>query len=657
MVRNNTNNMRQAILKRYYLIPLLFFCGMAWPLLLPAQSYTTYKTAEKKPLKLYNRAKTAEKSGDIEKAKEFYLEASQRDASFIDAFIKLGDLYIDQNNYPAAIQAYEAAYALDSNYLDRLPYALGYMYYELDYYSRAVPYLQRAMAFAKTESRKSATEDLLARSRFAVEAIKHPVPFNPQKLPSSINSPASEYLPSFTADGKQLVYTVRRRGQEDLFFSEKRNGNWQPGQPIIGVNSNGNEGAQTMTTDGRMLVFTACDRRDGLGSCDLYVSYKQDDYWSRPMNMGQQINSGAWDAQPALSANGRYLFFASTRNSQNKSDLFVSYNLGNGRWSEPQNLGEVVNTKGDEKGPFFHPDGRTLYFVSNGHLGLGRSDLFKTTLLGDGKWSKPMNLGYPINTNGEESTLIVSLDGQTGYFASNRENPKAPFTDIYRFELYKAARPEPVTYLEATVVDARTQEPLIARVELYNPDNEAVFYTEKTDREGQILTSLAAGNRYGLSVEKENYLFYSENFDLMQAASLDKPFQLHIALQPIQPVALNEEGDEPKPVVLRNIFFATGSAELLPSSTKELNKLYQLLAENPNMKIRIDGHTDNIGQEEDNQILSQNRAKAVYTFLVDQGIAADRLSYKGFGESQPIDTNDTAQGRQNNRRTEFLVVE
>lgn len=649
--------MRRALLPVPLLIMLFSLFGRPLSLVAQDLSYTTYKTAQKKPLKFFNRAKAAEKNGDLEKAKEYYREASQQDSRFIDAYIKLGDLYIDQNNYPAAIQAYESAYQLDSNYLDRLPYALGYMYYELDYFDKAVPYLARARAFAKTESRKAATEDLLARAQFAVAAVRNPVPFNPQKLPPSINSPDSEYLPSFTANGQQLVYTVRRRGQEDLYFSEKENGQWQAGQSIIGVNSNGNEGAQTMTTDGRMLVFTACDRREGLGSCDLYVSYKQDDYWGRPINMGRQINSGAWDAQPALSANGRFLFFASTRNGKNKSDLFVAYHLGSGRWSEPQNLGDVINTPGDEKGPFFHPDGRTLYFVSDGHLGLGRSDLFKTTLLGDGEWSKPMNLGYPINTNGEESTLIVSLDGKTGYFASNRENPKVPYTDIYSFELYEAARPLPVTYLEATVVDAQTREPLIAKVELYNPDNEAVLYTERTDREGQILTSLAAGNRYGLSVEKENYLFHSENFDLLEAASIDSPFKLYIELQPIQPLALSEEGEAPKPVVLRNIFFATGSAELLSSSTKELNKLYQLLADNPDVKIRIDGHTDNVGQEADNQLLSENRAKAVYDFLVEKGIQASRLSYKGFGEAQPIDTNETAEGRQHNRRTEFLVVE
>lgn len=649
--------MRRALLPVSLFIFLFSLFGRPLSLVAQERSYTTYRTAEKNPLKYYNRAKAAEKSGEIEKAKVYYREASQQDPSFIDAYIKLGDLYIDQNNYPAAIQVYESAYQLDSNYLDRLPYALGYMYYELDYFDKAVPYLERAQAFAKTESRKAATEDLLARAQFAVKAVKNPVPFNPQKLPPTINSSDSEYLPSFTANGQQLVYTIRRRGQEDLYFSEKENGQWQAGQSIIGVNSNGNEGAQTMTTDGRMLVFTACDRRDGLGSCDLYVSYKQDDYWGRPINLGRQINSAAWDAQPALSANGRYLFFASTRNGKNKSDLFVSYNLGSGRWSEPQNLGKVVNTPGDEKGPFFHPDGRTLYFVSDGHLGLGRSDLFKTTLLGDGKWSQPMNLGYPINTNGEESTLIVSLDGKTGYFASNRENPKVPYTDIYSFELYEQARPQPVTYLEATVVDAQTKEPLIAKVELYNPDNEAVLYTERTDREGQILTSLATGNRYGLSVEKENYLFHSENFDLLEAASLDSPFKLYIELQAIQPLALNEEGEAPKPVILRNIFFATGSAELLSSSTKELNKLYQLLADNPYMKIRIDGHTDNVGQETDNQLLSENRAKAVYNFLVKKGIQTTRLSYKGFGEAQPIDTNETAEGRQNNRRTEFLVVE
>jgi outer membrane protein OmpA-like peptidoglycan-associated protein len=634
----------------------------SWSVQLTAQTYTTYKTAVKKPLKFYTKAKTAEENGDRELAKEYYLEASKQDPTFIDAYIKLGDLFVDQSNFPAAIKYYESAYALDSNYLNRLHYALGYMYYELDHFERSVPFLKRALTASKNKERKGIIKDLLARAQYAVEAIKHPVPFKPIKLPPTINSSASEYLPSFTANGEQLVYTVRRPikeaprvSQEDLFFSEKVNGQWQAGRPIIGINTPfNNEGAQTMTTDGRILVFTGCDDR---GQCDLFISYKQEDYWGAPINMGRHINSNGWDAQPALSANGKYLFFASTRNSKNGSDIYVSFNRGNGQWSAPQNLGPTINTPGDDKGPFFHPDGRTLYFVSDGHLGLGRTDLFKSTLLGDGKWAPPMNLGYPINTNGEESTLIVSLDGKTGYFASNRENPKLPFTDIYSFELYEEARPNPVTYLEATVVDAVSKEPLIAKVELFNPDNEAIFYAEKTNREGKMLTSLAAGNRYGLSVEKENYLFHSENFDLIQASSLDQPFQLYIELQAIQPVALIEEGEAPRPVILRNIFFETGSAELLPTSTKELNKLYQLLADNPNMKIRIDGHTDNVGQKEDNQILSENRAKAVYHFLTEKGIVADRLAYKGFGESKPIDTNETAAGRQNNRRTAFLVVE
>jgi outer membrane protein OmpA-like peptidoglycan-associated protein len=206
-------------------------------------------------------------------------------------------------------------------------------------------------------------------------------------------------------------------------------------------------------------------------------------------------------------------------------------------------------------------------------------------------------------------------------------------------------------------VDAKTKEPLMASVELFDPNSEAVFYTNETDPQGKFMVSLAAGNQYGLNVEKEGYLFHSENFDLKSSQSIHDPYQLYIELQAIMPVALVEEQFEAEPIVLKNIFFESASAALLPSSTKELNKLYRLLQENPSMKIRIDGHTDNVGEEEDNLTLSRNRAKAVFDYLIEKGIDEDHLAYRGYGESAPIDTNDTPAGRQKNRRTTFLVIE
>ena len=642
--------------KRIQLWLMLLLCSGG--VVLSAQHYTTLQTTNKKASKFFQRAVAAEKKDKIGQAIDLYQQTIRHDSLLIDSYIKLGDIHVGQNNYPAAISMYETVYQLDSHYLDRLPYALGYMHYQLEHFEQAVPYLQLALAFAKKPNRKAAAQNLLERATFAAKALKNPVPFTPHQLPPTINSPESEYLPSFTANGRQLVYTARRNGQEDLYMAEKKDGQWLAGQPLVSLNTHRNEGAQTMTADGRMLVFTGCDRRDGLGGCDLYISYKKADYWSRPVNMGRQINSVHWDAQPSLSANGNYLFFASTRQAGRKSDIFVSTNLGNGRWSEPANLGTVINTPGDEMGPFFHPDGRNLYFVSDGHPGIGQTDLFRSTLLGDGQWSTPMNLGYPINSTGKESTLIVSLDGRTGYFASTRDKSASQQTDIYSFELYEAARPLPVTYLEATVVDAQTRAPLVAHIELYNPDNEAILYVTQTDQQGQMLTSLAGGRRYGLTVEKENYLFHSESFDLSATGSIDEPFQLYIELQPIRPLGLQEKDQSPpQPVILRNVFFASGSAELLPASDQELRKLYQLLANNPSLKILIEGHTDDVGQEEDNLLLSENRARSVYDFLIAKGINPERLSYQGFGETRPIDTNETPEGRQNNRRTAFLVVE
>ncbi|MEO0340526.1 MAG: OmpA family protein, partial [Bacteroidota bacterium] len=484
----------------------------------------------------------------------------------------------------------------------------------------------------------------------------NPLPFSPHKLPSSINTRDSEYLPSFSADGTQLIYTAVRRGQEDFYFSQKIDGVWQEGEPIIGINTNNNEGAQTISGDGRTLIFTGCNRKDGFGSCDLYISYKREDYWSRPVNMGRGINSNNWESQPSLSANGRVLFFASTRSGGfGKSDIYRAILGNDGMWSPPENLGPAINTNQDELGPFIHADGQTLYFVSNGHPGMGGIDLFKTEFLGDNAWDNPKNLGYPINTTGDESTLIVSLDGKLGYFASNFSKSRKT-TDIYEFELPEPLRPKPVTYLKAKVIDALTKAPLPADVELYEVATEAVQYANKADEAGLFLVSLPAGQRYGLNVSMENYLFHSEQFDLIEATSFDAPYDLLIELQPIIPPAIAKE-DAPKPIILKNIFFETASAALLPESTKELQRLYQLLIDNPSMNIQINGHTDDIGKDEDNLTLSRNRAEAVYNYLITQGIVKDRLSFKGYGESIPIESNDSAPGRQANRRTEFVVVQ
>jgi outer membrane protein OmpA-like peptidoglycan-associated protein len=340
--------------------------------------------------------------------------------------------------------------------------------------------------------------------------------------------------------------------------------------------------------------------------------------------------------------------------------------MPSGKWGSPVNLGDSINTVMEERCPFLHADNQTLYFSSNGHPSFGGHDFFFSRRLPTGRWDVPQNLGSPINTTGEEASLVISLDGKTAYFASERtENgaaldPNLMDTDLYAFELYEGARPRPVTYVRATVYDAETRMPLVALAEVINLATTRRTTSDTTDAFGVFLICLPIGQDFALNVRKTGYLFHSENFKLSEGNTRDKPYLLDIYLMPIREADTTgtATGVPPaaKPVVLRNVFFDTGSATLRPESNIELDILKNLLVENPSLRIRLNGHTDNVGSDSDNLNLSSNRAKAVYDYLVTAGIAASRLNYKGFGETMPIDTNDTPEGRQNNRRTEFEVL-
>ncbi|MDX1666759.1 MAG: OmpA family protein, partial [Saprospiraceae bacterium] len=312
-----------------------------------------------------------------------------------------------------------------------------------------------------------------------------------------------------------------------------------------------------------------------------------------------------------------------------------------------------------------HPDGQTLYFMSKGWPGMGGFDLYYARKDSTGAWTRPKNLGYPINTGANEGALVVSLDGTTAYFATDKGSGeqdsafpgrRGRTTDIYAFELYDEARPQPVTYVKARVTDARDGQALQAHASIVDLTDEAVHAESVTDSQGEFLICLPMGSEYALNVSKEGYLFHSENFALTAAATRQNPFLLEIELTPVPKGLESDPEIKLEPVVLRNVFFETGSAELKPKSRGELNRLVDLLRKNPDLQIRINGHTDEVGTEEDNQKLSEARAKAVFSYLIAEGISEQRLSYQGFGESMPIASNETEEGRRKNRRTEFEVI-
>jgi outer membrane protein OmpA-like peptidoglycan-associated protein len=315
-------------------------------------------------------------------------------------------------------------------------------------------------------------------------------------------------------------------------------------------------------------------------------------------------------------------------------------------WGNPVNLGDSVNTPGNEMSPFIHSDGKTLYFASDYWPGMGGYDIFYCHQKNDSVWSSPQNIGYPINSHKDEQGLVVDASGLNAYYSSDRPGSKG--MDIYSFELYKNARPNPVSYIKGKVVDEDTGLPVCAKVELIDLDNsKSVIKGESCWEKGEFLMCLPLGKEYAFNISKEGYLFYSDNFKLREITNIIDPYILDIKLKKIK------IGSS---VVLRNIFFNTGSFELLPESKIELQKLIDFLNLNKSLIIEIGGHTDNVGRADLNLKLSESRAKEVYKYLMSQNIDPARMKYMGYGLTMPVGPNDTPEGRALNRRTEFRII-
>jgi outer membrane protein OmpA-like peptidoglycan-associated protein len=342
------------------------------------------------------------------------------------------------------------------------------------------------------------------------------------------------------------------------------------------------------------------------------------------------------------------LFFVSTRRGGfGGSDIWKSVLQDDGYWGAPVNLGNTINTSSDEMAPFIHPDGRTLYFSSRGHMGLGGADLFVSRLDNAGIWQQPENIGYPVNTKRDEINLIINAKGTEAFISAERENGFGNI-DIYRFELPEQSRPASVSYVQGKVYDKNTLLPLKAAIELIDMQKNTVIVNSTSDPiTGEFLMSLPVDKDYAVNIARSGYLFYSTNFNVSRGNDSVNPIKLDI---PMQPLAVGEK------VVLHNIFFETDKFELLSYSQSELERLITFMTKNTTTQIEIGGHTDSEGSETHNNQLSQNRAKAVYDYLVSKGVEAGRLTFKGYGESAPIESNDTPEGRAKNRRTEFKVV-
>jgi len=360
--------------------------------------------------------------------------------------------------------------------------------------------------------------------------------------------------------------------------------------------------------------------------------------------MGSPINTRDWESQPSLSADKQTLYFA-RETADAGSEIFMSKLQPNGKWGYPERLDSNINTPGRETTPFIHPDNQTLYFSSNGHPGFGDMDIFYSRRQPDGSWGPAINLGYPINTVDEDASLIVAADGKTAYFASDRSDSRGQ-RDIYSFELYPEARPLKTLFVRGFVYDAKTKRRLVANIETTDLATGQTVATIRTDKIGNYMMPLPIGKDYAFTVNRKGYLFYSDNFSLKNVAP-DSFFVREIGLQPL---------DTSATIILHNIFFDSRQFTLKPASEVELNRLVTLLKDNPTLITEISGHTDDIGNDKDNQLLSERRAKAVVKYLVDKGIAPERLQAVGYGETKPVEENNSEAGRAANRRTEFKIL-
>ena len=629
---------------------LLVFCVL--PLIAFAQKQTS--STNKQAQKAYEQANQSISENLYDKAITELNQAVSLDHKFLAAYQQLGDLYRKSGKYSNALNSYKKILSIDPEFHPLTYFGIADSELNTGNYAHAIEHFNKYLTYPSLNSASiNKINKFIRDCKFSLEALKSPVPFKPVNMGFAINTKEDEYLPVITADEAMIIFTRQENRNEDFYKSVKRNDEWSVAEFLSKeINTpNFNEGAQNISPDGNYLFFTGCNRPDGLGRCDIYISKREGNDWSQPFNIGGPVNTAGWESQPSISADGRTLYFVSTRQGGfGGYDIWSSELNTDGTWSNPVNLGQEINTSYDEQSPFIHPDNESLYFSSNGWPGMGNKDLFLSRKVYSGEkkigWQKPENLGFPINTFAEESGLSISTNGKQAFFSSNQIEGYGKL-DIYSFELPEKLKPKAVIYVKGKVVDNLSKEVLDAHIQITNLTNGKPIYDEIADPEsGEFLATLPAGKSYGLTVSKEGYLFYSQNFTLI--GNLEKQaFNMDVYLQKI------EIG---KMVILNNIFFETNKYDLLPESMAELQQLILFLRENPTVSIEIGGHTDKIGEDQSNLILSRDRAKIVYEYLIKNKIPLKNLSFKGYGESQPVSDNNTEQGRKNNRRTEFKIT-
>ena len=618
-----------------------------------SQTYNPNKI-NKKAIAVYEKALLQLRDGNIATAIPMLQNAILIDTNYIDAYLSMAGAYGELKNYKQSIANYETARGKDTNYFKiyNQPYAINLA--GDGKFSEALQAVNIFLAIPNISERGFKTAMYRKKNyEFGLAyQLKHPTTnyiFSPTNLGDSVNSPQSEYFPSLSVDDSLLVFTRRGETRGEYFYKTSINEqqHFSKATKIVGdINEEPFKGAISVSADGEWMIFAGNIGNNSQDNFDLYICYATTNGWSNPQNLGDNINTPYWESAPSLSPDKRVLYFSSNRpNGFGAADLYMSFRDAKGKWGKAINMGPTINTIGDETAPYIHADNQTLYFTSNGLPGYGGTDLYIIHKDFGGNWSIPENLGYPINTIENEGSLAVAPNGINAYYASDRSDSRGGL-DLYKFDLREDIQPYKTLYVKGFVYDKNTKKGLPSNVELIDNENRKTLMNVQTDETGFYFITLPAKKDYTFTVNRKGYLYYSKLYNL-SAKIADSTYRENIYLQPIELNTIT---------ALKNIQFETNSYQLKEISKVELDKLLQLLTDNTSIKIEVNGHTDNIGKSEDNLKLSTNRAKAVTDYLIEKGIPLQRLRYKGFGASKPIADNATESGRSINRRTEFVVV-
>ena len=651
-----------------YIYTLLFISLSIYSIYAQGLPPGSYSSTNKKAVKYFEDSKKMFQIRKDADAEKLIKKAIEEDPQFIEAHSAYADFLMGNNRVKEAIPLYEKAIQLNPKIFIDNNFYLGGAYLHEAQYEKAIPCFEIIL---KTERINPNLKDEAARflknAKFGADAIKHPQPFKLVNVGAGINTAEFEYFPALTADGNTFLFTrniregegVTAPRQEDFYVSKKVNSVWQTANPITSVNTLGNEGAPSLSADGEIMFFASCmemtgdygsSDRKGYGSCDIFYAQKINGKWTKPRNAGSTINTKNWETQPSFSSDGKTLYFIRgivTRDGIKNPDIYSSTIGDDGKFTEPVKLSDNINTLEGEESVFIHPDNQTLYFSSEGHPGMGGLDIFVSKKQADGTWGKAVNLGYPINTFTDENSLLVDANGKLAYYASEREGGFGGL-DIYQFELPESVRPEKITYVKGLTYNAKTKVPVDASFELIDLETQQSVTSAYSNSAGEFLVTLTSNHNYLVNVSKPGFLFYSDNFSLKdKVADYNKPYQLQIPLQPIDTGIIE----------LKNIFFDVNKADLKAESKAELQKIIAFLKANPTLKVEFSGHTDNSGDKVFNKTLSNNRAKAIYDYVIEKGsILAANLSYKGYGDTKPKAPNDSPENKAKNRRTELKVL-